>query len=154
MEHLSGGKVPSYDKSSIKTLVKMPKGFVRDSGLLHYLLQIDQHQKLLQNPIVGHSFEGFVIEEILTGLQAKGVVNWQPYYFRTRRGIEVDLVLQGSFGLLPIEIKYGSHTPPKQLKALQSFIDEHDCKFGLLINQSDRACWLTHTIFQMPALYL
>jgi len=96
--------IPSYAASVSKSLVKMPKGIVRDSGINNYLSAIDSREKLLRSPQVGQNFEAFVIEEIIKGLQATSVTRWDYFYFRTKNGAEVDLILQGSFGTLPIEI--------------------------------------------------
>ena len=144
----------SYERSASKSIVKMPKGLIRDSGLNHYLLRIPNVDELYRHPVVGHSFESFVIEEILRGLEATMAVGWDAYYFRTKNGAEVDLLLEGSFGLLPIEIKYGVTTTRSQLKSITNFVKENGCPFGLLVNQGDRAEWITEEIFQLPARYL
>lgn len=142
--------IPSFSSNRIKTLVKMPKGYIRDTGILHYLLKISDMDSLLTSPNVGLSFEGFVIEEILKGLEASAVVNWEPYYYRTHSGAEIDLILEGPFGLLPIEIKFGSSVRTKQLMALQNFINEFNLPFGIVINQSNQVQWLTPKIVQIP----
>ncbi len=127
---------------------------IRDTGLLHFLLKINDIEALHHHPIVGHSFEGFVIEEILKGLEATLVTNWQAYYYRTRAGAEIDLILDGPFGTLPIEIKYGQTIQRKQLSSLIDFVKTHNLAFGLLINQSKEACWLTPEIYQLPVGWL
>jgi predicted AAA+ superfamily ATPase len=141
----------SFENKITKSIVKMPKGYIRDSGLLHYLLKIEDLESLYSNIMIGHSFESFVIEEIIKGLQATNLVNWQYYYYRTRGGAEIDCILQGPFGTLPIEIKFGSTVLPRQLRSLEDFIKANHLPFGLLINQSQQAKWLTHHIFQLPA---
>ena len=73
-----------------KRLVRSPKVYVRDSGITHTLLNISTINDLLGHPVVGGSWEGFVIENILSVLPA-GV---QPYYYRTAGGAELDLVLE------------------------------------------------------------
>ncbi len=83
-------------------------------------------------------------------MQAKGIVNWQAYYYRTRNGAEVDLILEGFFGTLPIEIKYGSTVEIKKLTALRTFVKEHNLPLGIVINQSDRIKWLCEEIVQIP----
>lgn len=142
--------LPSYEKNIIKSIIKMPKGYIRDSGLLHYFLKIASLDELFINPIVGYSFETFVIEELIKGMQALDIVNWDTYYYRTRHGSEIDLILDGTFGTLPIEIKYGSRVDPRQLKSLSAFIDEHHLPFGMIINQSESVEWLTSNIVQIP----
>ncbi len=144
----------SFESKAIKSIVKMPKGYMRDTGLLHYLLNLRTMEDLFNYSGVGHSFEGFVIEEIIKGLNALGNTNWQADYFRTRKGAEVDLVLEGYFGVLPIEIKYSSSVPNKRLRSLSDFIERHKLPFGMVINQSDEVVWLTDKIVQIPVGWL
>lgn len=144
----------SYEKSKLKSIVKMPKGHVCDTGLLHTLLHITNEQQLFTDPIIGRSFEGFVIEELIKGLQALFVTHWKPYYYRTRAGAEVDLILDGPFGTLAIEIKFGIKTSEKQIKSLEEFVKTNNLPFGILINQSEKPLWLTRSVFQLPACYL
>lgn len=146
--------IPSFEKTAIKTIVKMPKGYIRDTGLLHHFLRIDTLDKLYNHPVVGLSFESFVIEEIIKGLQALPITNWDVHYYRTRAGSEIDLILEGHFGLLPIEIKYGSTVLGRQLRAMSEFIQENQLAFGIVINQSERLEWLTDKIIQIPVTYL
>ncbi len=146
--------LPSFEKNIIKSVIKMPKGHIRDSGLLHHLLRISDIEQLYQNPIVGCSFEGFVIEEILKGLTATKTTNWQAHYYRTRNGAKTDLILEGNFGLLPIEIKYGNSVQRRQLKTLEDFVKEQQLPFGMVINQSSHVEWLTEQIVQMPVGWL
>ena len=143
--------IPSFRDARSRSMLKMPKGLVRDSGIIHYLAGVDSRDRLLRTPQVGQNFESFVIEEIIKGLQAAGVARWDYYYFRTRNGAEVDLVLQGRFGLLPIEIKLGRQTGLKQLAGLQQFIARHELPFGILVNNGDRVRMLSDTIVQIPA---
>jgi uncharacterized protein len=147
-------KISSYEHNSIKSLVKMPKGHIRDSGLLHQLLHINDLEFLYQDPIVGRSFESFVIEEILKGIQDAGIPNVEFSYHRTYGGAEIDLILEGNFGLLPIEIKLGKTIIRRKLTTLENFINEHHLDFGLLINQSDSIEWLTPSILQIPVGWL
>jgi predicted AAA+ superfamily ATPase len=146
--------LPSFEKNIIKSVIKMPKGFIRDSGLLHYLLGIETMEELYEHPISGASFESFVIEELLKGLEASFATNWEPYYYRTRAGAEIDLILDGAFGVLPIEIKQGSTVRMKQLIGLSQFVEEHQLPFGMVINQSETVEWLTDKIVQIPVGYL
>ena len=72
-----------------KRLVKSPKVYVRDSGLTHALLGIEALDDLMGHPVVGPSWEGFVIENILSAARR----NVHAYYYRTSAGAEIDLVL-------------------------------------------------------------
>jgi uncharacterized protein len=85
-----------------KRLVKSPKLYVRDSGLVHALLGIEGLNELAGHPVIGMSWEGFVIETLI------GVLPWgvRPYFYRTSAGAEIDLVLEFSdFSTWAIEIK-------------------------------------------------
>jgi predicted AAA+ superfamily ATPase len=145
--------MPSFEQNVTKRIVKMPRGHIRDTGLLHHLLHIGSLKQLQSSVVAGFSFEAFVIEEILKGLQDIRVQT-QAYYYRTHSGAEIDLVLEGNFGILPIAIKYGSTVLSRQLRSMTEFIQEHRLPFGVLINQADRIEWLTKNIIQVPAGYL
>ena len=85
-----------------KRLVKSPKIYVRDSGLLHALLTIPDKESLLSHPVVGQSWECFVIENILNSAPDEV----QGYFYRTGGGGEIDLLLSWPDGKLwAIEIK-------------------------------------------------
>ena len=88
-----------------KRLVKSPRFYVRDSGILHRLLDIPDYDALLSHPILGKSWEGFVIENILSILPS----TIGAYFYRTAAGAEIDLVLTiSSTEIWAIEIKFGS----------------------------------------------
>ncbi|AQG78716.1 ATP-binding protein [Spirosoma montaniterrae] len=85
-----------------KRLTKSPKVYVRDSGMLHHLLRIADYPSLLGNPVAGGSWEGYVIEQVLS------LLPWQqmPFFYRTADGAELDLVVvSGSTVLVALEIK-------------------------------------------------
>ncbi|MCH9626900.1 MAG: ATP-binding protein [Gammaproteobacteria bacterium] len=142
--------VPSFEKNVEKTITKLPKGYIRDTGLLHYLLKLEELEDLLSHPVVGKSFEGFVVDEISKGLHATMITNWQCFYYRTLKKAEIDFIFHGPFGILPIEIKRGVKIDRRQLRALSTFVDEHHLPFGLLINQSEQPQWISEKIFQLP----
>lgn len=98
-------KVQPYTANIKKRLVKSPRIYVRDSGITHALLNIGSYNDLLGHPIVGKSWEGFVIENIMSVLPPRV----RAYYYRTAGGAEIDLVLE--FGVnqkWAIEIKKGT----------------------------------------------
>lgn len=91
-----------------KRLVKSPRLYVRDSGLLHALLGIADAQALQGHPIAGVSWEGFVIEQIAAALPPDAVLG----YYRTAVGAELDLVAQVQGQTLAFEIKLSSAPKP------------------------------------------
>jgi predicted AAA+ superfamily ATPase len=92
-----------YEANVKKRLVKSPKVYVRDSGLLHRLLQLDTFNDLAGNPIFGSSWEVFVIENIISVLHG-----WQFFFYRTSSGEEVDLVLVKGTKKIVVECKASS----------------------------------------------
>jgi uncharacterized protein len=141
--------LPAFSRSSLKRLVRHPKGYLRDSGLLHHLLRIPDADALMSHPCMGASWEGLVVENIMRGLAASGVGNDASHY-RTGGGAEVDLVLEGNFGTLPIEIKHTQSVDPKQLRSLKDFVAEWNCPLGVVINNDEAPRMLTEKIVGIP----
>jgi predicted AAA+ superfamily ATPase len=145
--------LPAWDRSPHKQLVRHPKGWLRDSGLAHRLLQIADADALATHPLAGRSWEAYAGELLLRGFAAAGI-QVVPHHFRTRGGAEVDLVLSGEVGTLPVEIKLGSATEPRSLRALADFVAEQDCPLGLVINNDERPRLLAERIVSVPAAAL
>ncbi|HEX5009893.1 MAG TPA: ATP-binding protein [Planctomycetota bacterium] len=95
-------QLPAWSGNSRKRLVRSPKVYVRDSGLVHRLAQIPDTETLLGHPLCGLSWEGFAIEQLL----ARVSDSWQASYYRTSAQAEIDLVLEGPRRqVLAIEVK-------------------------------------------------
>ncbi|MCY3878313.1 MAG: ATP-binding protein [Rhodobacteraceae bacterium] len=90
-----------------KRLVKSPKVYLRDSGIVHTLLGLDNRDAVLGHPVAGGSWEGFVLENLLCAAPQRV----KPWFYRTAAGAEIDLVLEWPGGdLWAVEIKRG-HAP-------------------------------------------
>lgn len=89
-----------YEANVKKRLVKSPKIYIRDTGILHQLLSIENYNDLLGNPIYGSSWESLVIENIIVNNP-----HWNAYFFRTSSGDELDLILEKGSKLIAIECK-------------------------------------------------
>jgi predicted AAA+ superfamily ATPase len=100
-----------------KRLIKSPKVYVRDSGILHQLLQINSFDQLMGNPIFGSSWEGIVIENIASEMN-----EWQPFFYRTAMGDEIDLVLVKGDKKIAIECKTSS--APNLTKGFWNAVDD------------------------------
>jgi predicted AAA+ superfamily ATPase len=90
----------SFHPNVKKRLVKSPKIFIRDTGLLHALLGIRSQNDLLGHPVYGPSWEGFVIENV-TAVHRQ----WRPYFYRSASGAEIDLVLEKGQKRVAVEAK-------------------------------------------------
>lgn len=85
-----------------KRLVRSPKIWVRDAGLVHALLDLETWDDVLGHPVVGASWEGFVIENVIAAAGERRV----PYFYRTADGAEIDLVFErGGVVETAIEVK-------------------------------------------------
>ena len=97
-------RLPSYRANVGKRLVKSPKVYVRDSGIVHTLLGLDTQDAVLGHPVAGGSWEGFVIENLLGNAPERT----RASFYRTAAGADIDLVLEIPGGTLwAIEIKRG-----------------------------------------------
>jgi predicted AAA+ superfamily ATPase len=95
-------QLPPWSGNSTKRLVKAPKVYVRDSGLLHRLVNIPDLETLLGHPLCGDSWEGFIIENLLVHLPD----SWTASYYRTSAQAEIDLVLEDPRRqVLAVEVK-------------------------------------------------
>lgn len=113
-----------------KRLVKSPKIYIRDTGLLHALLDIDSHEELFGHPVRGASFEACAIENLITALP-----DWQPYFYRTSNGNEIDLVLERGRRRLAFEIK--ASTAPKVTNGFWRALDDLQAERAMIIAPVD-----------------
>lgn len=122
-------RLPPFHLNIGKRLVKSPKTYVRDSGLLHALLNIETLDDLMGHPILGASWEGFVIENILSLVPER----IRASFYRTIAGAEADLVLDwgGKKGLWVIEIKRGM--APKVEKGLKNALEDLNPKKTFIV---------------------
>ena len=98
-----------YHANLKKRLVKSPKIFLRDTGLLHTLLGIQSHNDLLGHPVYGASWEGFVIENIVAAYP-----DWKSYFYRSASGAEIDLILVKGRRRIAVEIKVSTSPDVKR----------------------------------------
>ncbi|MBL7812303.1 MAG: ATP-binding protein [Bacteroidetes bacterium] len=121
-------KLQPYYAHSRKRLLKTPKVYFRDSGLLHYLLELPNSKSLQLHPVLGYSWEGYVIEQICQLLNPR----IQPYYYRTQDGSEMDLVLtRGAIPHACIEIK--STRSPSVSRGMRESIQDLQTQHNYII---------------------
>jgi predicted AAA+ superfamily ATPase len=98
-----------YEPNLKKRLIKSPKIYLRDTGLLHALLGIDDHNDLLGHPVYGASWEGFVLENILSLLP-----DWTASFYRSSSGSEIDLILEKGKKRIAVECKVSTSPSPNR----------------------------------------
>jgi predicted AAA+ superfamily ATPase len=147
MDYLEGGylirRLQPWFVNAKKRLVKSPKVYMRDSGILHHLLKLDSIDEVLGHPIAGNSWEGYVIEQIFQGKPD----NLDIYFYRTHDGAECDVVLvKGITPVACIEIKLtnapsvskGFYTSIADLNPKKKFVitpasDDYPVKDGVIV---------------------
>jgi predicted AAA+ superfamily ATPase len=139
LDYLEGAflirRLPAFAANVRKRLVKSPRVYWRDSGLLHALLGLDDERALLNQPWVGSSWEGFVISEILN-LIAQHDRLADAYYFRTADGHELDLVLDFGSSRWAVEIKLTTSPSEDDMRRLNQVADLISADRRVLISQT------------------
>lgn len=98
-----------YETNLKKRLTRSPKVYIRDSGILHALLEIEDYDHLLGHPTVGASWEGMALEHIIASMP-----RWQPSFIRTSNGAEIDLVLERGNRKMVFEFKLSKAPRPSR----------------------------------------
>lgn len=111
-----------------KRLVKSPKVFIRDTGLLHALTGIDSMDALANLLLIGPSWEGFVIEQIIATLREE----YEYYFYRTHQGAECDLLLVKN-GVVKTAIEIKNTLSPKLSKGMQISMGDTGAEKGVII---------------------
>lgn len=128
-----------------KRLIKSPKVYIRDSGLLHSLLGNSTLDALYGHPAVGSSWEGFVIEQII-GILPRG---WQFFFYRSSSGAEIDLLLiNNKKAAIAVEIKYS--LSPQAAKGFWSSYRDLNCRKGFIVYPGNETYPLGKDVFALP----
>ena len=132
-------RLPPFLTNIGKRLVKSPKAYLVDAGLLHHLLRIHDLETLETHPVLGMSWEGWVIEQLL---RQADLLEPTPavFHWRTQAGAEVDLIFEGEGGrLLPIEIKHATRVDAFATRGLRQFLTDFKAQapFGVVIYRGD-----------------
>jgi len=127
-----------------KRLIKSPKVYIRDSGLLHALLNIRSLDELYGHPSLGNSWEGFVIEQIISLLGNKEV-----YFYRTNAGAEIDLLFfDDKRQAVAVEVKYS--LSPSLSRGFRNAFDDLGCSRGYVVYPGHDMYPLSENVHAMP----
>jgi predicted AAA+ superfamily ATPase len=141
LDYLAGAflirRLPSYQANIRKRLVKSPKVYWRDCGLLHAVMNVSDERALFAQPWVGASWEGFVIEQALGELSSLGR-NFSAFYFRTGDLHELDLVLDFGNELWAIEVKLTSSPTSEDMARLDKAADMIKASRRFLVTKTIR----------------
>jgi len=126
-----------------KRQVKSPKVYVRDSGILHALLQVRTHESLLQHPKLGASWEGFVLEQVVHHARPA-----EAYFWATHQGAELDLLMFKSGRRVGVEIKHAD--APRLTPSMRVAMADLKLDRLLVIYPGDKAYPLAAAIDVIP----
>jgi hypothetical protein len=127
-----------------KRLVASPKVYIRDSGLLHSLAGIGTYEDLINQLLVGHSWEGFVIEQICNVFGS----TFEYYFYRTHQGAECDLVLVRS-GKVKYAIEIKNSLSPQVSKSFRISMEDTDAEKGIILYRGKDSYPLEKNIIAM-----
>ncbi|MEW5814850.1 MAG: DUF4143 domain-containing protein, partial [Spirochaetota bacterium] len=142
-------RLPPFFINIKKRLVKRPKIYIRDTGLLHRLAGLRKESELENWLHRGSSFEGLVVEE-LCSLARIQLTSPKFFFYRTHAGAEVDLLIQDGKTVLPIEVKHGIEVTHHDTAGLQQCMEDLDIKKGWIVTRGDRVINLGKGIAAVP----
>lgn len=143
-------RLEPYHANIGKRLVKAPKVYLRDSGMLHHLLGVATAEDLLTSPARGNSFEGFMIQQ-LAALEELRHPGSGLYFYRTHTGVEIDLLIDRGKERVGVEFKAGVATEARDWKHLQTGIDDGVIHRGYVVYNGTRAFPASDGISVVPA---
>jgi predicted AAA+ superfamily ATPase len=134
-----------------KRIVRAPKGWIADAGLLHALLDLGGPEDLDVHPLAGMSLEGWVMQELIAQADLMdhppAIMHW-----RTHAGAEVDIVLERGERLLPVEVKRSTRIGEQDTRGLRSFLNDFGRRapFGIVLCMAEAPARLTEDVLIVP----
>ena len=146
----------SYFNNHLKRVIKTPKIYFMDVGLLAYLTKWPTPETLANGAKAGNIFETFVVSEIIKSYLNAGIINPPVYFYRDKDKKEIDLIVEEAEKIYPIEIKM-SASPDKEMaknfSVLKGKIDK-EIGTGIIICQYDNKVYLSEDILVLPIEYI
>ena len=143
-------KLPPYFANVGKRLVKSPKVYFRDTGLLHHFLGIQSPGVLDTHPARGASWEAFVIDHLASAFQ-RAAPGSQPYFWRTAQGDEVDCLIDRGTRRVPFEVKLHSSPTAEDAQGLWRCMRDLDLPHGYIIYPGRERYSLGQGVIALPA---
>lgn len=133
-----------------KRLTKSPKMIFRDTGLLHYFLGIRELKTLQVHPMRGHSWENYIVESLIERIGRK-FQGAKFGYWRTHAGAEVDLIVEYSGKVIPIEVKLHTSPVAADLRGLNQCVKDLKCECGFVVHGGDKSYKVGGQMMALPA---
>ena len=148
--------VEPYFNNHLKRVIKTPKIYFMDIGLLAYLTKWPTPETLANGAKAGNIFETFVVSEIIKSYLNAGIINPPLYFYRDKDKKEIDLIIEEAEKIYPIEIKM-SASPNKEMaknfSVLKRKVDK-EIGTGVIICQYDNKVYLSEDILVLPIEYI
>lgn len=128
-------RLPPFFRNVGKRLTKSPKAYLRDTGMLHHLLDIASLDVLAAHPVRGASWETFIVEDLLRRERLAHPYG-QAFFWRTAAGAEIDLLVQRGEAMQAVEIKAGVGTA-RQARGLGDALADVGADAGWIVDQGD-----------------
>ena len=136
-------QLPPYHTNFGKRQIKAPKIYIRDSGILHQLLTIETESDLIAHPARGASWEGFVIEQLLTQLEPD-----EAYFWGIHQGAEIDLVLHWQGRWIGVECK--RKDAPRMTRSIRTALDKLALEHVVIVYPGETPYSLNEQVHVMP----
>jgi hypothetical protein len=137
--------LPPYFQNFGKRIIKSPKLYFYDTGMILHLLNLKEKTLLVKAPFVGAIFENLVVSEVLKKKFAEGKKP-EIYYWRSQSGIEVDLIYEENGSYIPCEIKLSKMIKPEFAKNLKLWMQISGVKSGLILSNCTEKVFLSGNI--------
>lgn len=145
-----------YQTNILTRIVKTPKLYFLDTGLLAYLTRWTNYEALQNGAKAGHIFETFVISEIIKSYKNAGVMQLPLSYYRDKDKNEIDLIIEKDHVLYPIEIKMSANPNKEMVKSFAKLQQFKDKKIGLgaIICQYQNSVFIKEDVVAIPVDYI
>ncbi len=143
-------QLPPWLPNIGKRVIKTPKTYLCDTGVVHRLLGIDSLDQLSSHPVCGHSWEGFVIQQIVSLMPFRT----EMYHYRTRSGAEIDLLLKlpGRDRLTAVEIKRSM--APKPERGFWNALTDTECDRAFVVYPGNEVWPIAENVNTLPLIQI
>jgi uncharacterized protein len=117
-------EIEPYIENTLKRLVKSPKGYLKNNGLISYFTGIKELSVLNQTGLIGHRFENWFLNELNSFMDSISDYH-KVYFWRTHSGQEVDFIVQVGQKIIPFEVTCSTQALPKKIRNLNSFLEDN-----------------------------
>ncbi|MDO8953641.1 MAG: AAA family ATPase [Gammaproteobacteria bacterium] len=143
-------EVYPFIHQSLRRMVKSPKAYLLNNGLISYLTGLDQLALLEKSGQIGHRFENWFLKELQI-TKSRHARKIDIYYWRTHTGTEVDFVLSAKPNIYPFEVTYTQKIDSKKVKNLCHFMKEEGAEYGFYIYQGEFRYDAVNKIYFLPS---